>query len=515
MNHFAHLTIVSAAAALLVAGTPAQAQMTFDFEGENPLGSAVISGDLDSFVVTTEQAHGGTKSLKFDDSAIKAYESFTYDIPLENMTSGVISVSFYDAVGKHPSTGHGVTLNGGSIILEDANNPADFVAMETISFPYPTPSAPSYFATEGSVDRLIPGDRFDIAMNAPKSVGFHKVEFHVTPEMSRIYIDGAPATDVAGPGSTHTLRLRFMQDSPVNGGLPSNSNWVDTPRANGLSLATQPDWLFFDDISILQELPTVASHTMGFEVVDGAAEYDTPSVPASPGGPAVPANDNPYMENFVAKWGVVTSSTVVSSGAQAATFVNYPSPFQSVIFDVSNATAGATATIWFYDALGQNADFDKNNSIVIENGDNPAEFLALEINNWPYPYPATNPNNYYLTKGTPGSPAIGDLFSRGLPARSVGWHQVDIKLNATTSEIWLNGQRGTNNSGGDLFGPGLDKNLKIRIMADGASQGGFDNWTNATPMSALYQISRDPYVYYDDITLPIAPPASVGDWQMY
>src|SRR5690606_1729029 len=102
------------------------AQVLFDFEGADPFASTIISGDKANFAATIEQAHGGTKSLKFAPPALEAYKSFTYDVPMDTFTSGIISVWFYDAKGPAGS-GHGNTSTGGAIILEDKDNPADFV----------------------------------------------------------------------------------------------------------------------------------------------------------------------------------------------------------------------------------------------------------------------------------------------------------------------------------------------------------------------------------------------------
>src|SRR5690606_34503045 len=176
----------------------------FDFEGTDPFVSTIISGDKANFAATTEQAHGGSKSLKFDPPALEPYKSFTYDIPMDEFTSGVISVWFYDAKGDYNvgfATSHKV---GGSIILEDKNNLQDFVAVEINDAPYPVLGggpggpifAPAYYATEG-VESHGAGI-FDSGM-AKRTIGFHKVEFHVSETETKVYVDGIVSNMVGGP----------------------------------------------------------------------------------------------------------------------------------------------------------------------------------------------------------------------------------------------------------------------------------------------------------------------------
>ena len=52
-------------------------------------------------------------------------------------------------------------------------------------------------------------------------------------------------------------------------------------------------------------------------------------------------------------------------------------------------------------------------------------------------------------------------------------------------------------------------------MADDATVGGFGNYTTTGPFDLLYQVSTDPYVYYEDIPLPVPADASVTGWQLY
>lgn len=494
----------------LTVATPGAAQVTYDFEDDSFLDSSVVDGDTYFFTTSADFALSGNRSLKFDDPGPEPYENFTYDVPMDDFTSGVISVWFYDTRGGF-NTGHGTPLSGGSIILEDKNNPQDFVAIEVLSFPYGKGGAPAYYATEGTVDRLKPNDRFDIANLASRTVGLHKVEFHVSATDTRIFVDGTTSLEVAGPGSTATLRLRFMADSPSNWG--SAENWIIAP--NSESYALGEEWIYFDDISFDRELPSVETATQGFEIVDGTAEYDTAGEPTSPGGPGTPPNDNPYMNGFVNQWSVSTTASLAHSGFGSAYFANAVPPLKSVTFDLAGVTAGTSATLYFYDALGQNVDFDKNNSIILENADNPAEFIAVEILNWPYPYTAQD-KTYYCTEGIADNPAFGMFWSGCFPTRSIGWHKVEIGFYDTYSLVAVDDALGHRNDTSNIVrGPGVNKNLRLRLMADGATQGGSSNWTAVTPLTALYQVSNEPYVYYDDITLPIPPTAAVSDWQMY
>jgi len=506
------------AGTILLSSMSASGEVVFDFEAPNPLGSGVVGGDKAYFSVTSEQARNGSNSLKFEDAEAKPYENFTYELPFDDFTSGVVSLWFYDS--KTFNTQHDPKA-GGSVIVEDKDNPQDFVALEILSLMYPMPGFnPAYYATEGTVDRA-GASRFDSALPR-RAIGWHQVEFHISPTETTVFVDGIKATKVAGPGSAANLRLRFMADSPSNGG--GEKNWITQPRAESWWIGQE--WIYFDDITITRELPSLSIHSQDFEIFTGVATYDTPTIPESPGGPGVEGYDNEYMAGFVNQWAINTSSTAVHSGSQSFYFANAaPEPLKSITFDLTGVQAGTTATLYFYDALGQDSAFDKNNSILIEDANDPARFMGLEINNWPYPYSApTGQKTYFVVNGNPGSspgdPATGAFYSKGLFPRAIGWHTVEIGFYADYTNLYVDGHEARFiNSYDDDFGPargpGLDKSLRLRLMADGATQGGFTNWTNVDELTALYQISNDPYVYYDDITLPIPPPAAVSEWQLY
>jgi len=496
-------------AILAAAIAPACADITFDFETPGQLQSARVGGDLVSFATTTEHGHNSSAtSLKFVDLGPEPYENFTYDIPFDTFTSGIISLYIYDTRGSY-NLGHVSPKSGGSIIVEDKNNPQDFVAFEVLTYPYGGGGLiPAYYGTEGTVDRLKPNDRFDISSLPTRTIGFHKVEFHVSATDTRLFVDGRQATEVAGPGSTSQLRLRFMADSPSNGGTLSGQpeTWVTTPRDYSVYAG---EWLYFDDLRIARELPSVSVHTNGFEIISGTPEYDRAGEPGQPGTAGVPPHDNIYMSNFVNQWDVTTSATAVRTGAQAAWFSNETPNLRSITFDLTGAQANTTATVYFYDALGQDVGGDKDNSIIIENANDPAEFLAVEVNNWQYPYFAPI-KNYYLTEGT------GSFWSGTFPGRTIGWHKVEIGFYPTHTLIALDGFVGHRNNPANIaHGPGLDKPLRLRLMADGATQGGFGNWTTVNELTALYHMSTAPYVYYDNIMLPVPPAAAVSEWQLY
>lgn len=504
-----------AAIALLAWPAQASAELLFNFDSAHPLNSPVVSGYKQNFITTTEQARGGSgSSLKFAHNQPDPYASFTYDVPFDTFTSGIITVWFYDARGSF-NTGHGPAKSGGAIILEDKSHPADFVAVEALSYPYGKGGQPAYYGSEGIIDRLATGDRFDSASFPNRTMGFHKVEFHVSAAQTLVYVDGLPSAEVAGPGSGAALRLRFMADSPSNGGSQTD-NWITAPNATSAYLGTP--WLYFDDISFNRELPSAAVATQDFEIVAGSPEYDAAGVPASPGGPGYPPQNNPHMDGFVNQWDVTTTSTFVRSGEQAAYFANHTPPLRSIAFDLAEAPPGTTVTLWFYDAKGQDEAMDHDNSIIIESGNNPAEFLAVEINNWPYPY-GGGTKNYYLTESDGVSST--DFYSLALPARTLGWHKVEIGLYETYSQIAVDGQLGLRRGSGQpnntqiATGPGTDKSPKLRLLADGASQGGYGNWTTTDPLTASYRVSTEPYVYYDDISLPIPANAAVDEWSIY
>jgi hypothetical protein len=503
-----------------LAAIPVQATVTFDFESTNPLSNSLVSGNRNYFAVTTEQARSGNQSIKFVEGGPEPFESFTYDMPIA-MTSGTVSVWFYDARGLSAfQTNPFAAVYGGSIILEDANNPADFGAIEINELPY---GGGRYYGSEGVVDRGVLGNKFDSISFPNRSVGWHQVQFHVTPTSSTIFVDGQPAARVGAPGSNSNLRLRIMNGSAGNGsatpftpGLPPGyqPNWFTTAVPFTSAYSGSSVWVSYDDISFNAELPAVASHTQGFEIVSGTPEYDSAGFFMGP-----TPNDNPFMRQFVNQWDVTTTNTLVRSGNQAAYFRNAVPAFKSIVFDLSGAQPNTTATVWFYDTRGSNNPtfpiFDMGGAIMIENATDPSDFLAVEI--WTATYPTSgDPTpggpNYYLTRGRPTNP-IGSLFSRKFGNRTIGWNRVDIFLTNTTSQISVNGISDSDNSA-PVFGPGLNSGLRLRLMADSPTSGGFNNYTSINEVQVNYFQTLAPYVYYDDISLPI-PQAGVVDWAIY
>lgn len=495
--------LLSGAMAVALAGN-APAEVTFSFEEADPLAASLISGDKASFATDSTHARTGSKSVRFVGGPPAPFESWTYDVPFA-ITSGTITIWFYDARGESAVNFNPAAARwGGSVILEDADNPSDFGAVEICEFAYGGPAG-AYYATEGSVDRGVAGDRFDSNSLPGRTVGHHKIEFVVGPAETIVKVDGQAADEIRAPGGDgRTLRLRIMADSATAG---SSGNWV-TSTATGPRVTLTP-WIYYDDLSFDAELPAPASHTMGFEVVSGTAEYDTAGEYM-----VAPAHDNPNMAGFVNQWDVITSTAVARSGERAAYFAHPPATFQSLVFDLSAAAPGTTATVWFYDAEGPSTVFDKfGGSVIVESGLNPAEFLAVEIWNAPYPYGGGTPN-YYLTKGSAGTPNSGMLYSRKLGDRGIGWHKVEIGLYADYSLLFVDGETDAEGTG-IILGPGLDKSPKLRLMADSATSGGFSNWVGVDELQTAYVQSTDPYIFYDDITLPVAGNTSVADWAIY
>ena len=508
------LIMAMAAAATLAATAPAvAAPIVFDFEASNPLSSPVVSGDVKYFAATTEQARSGSKSLKFVEPGPEFFESFTYDVEPTAMTNGTVSVWFYDERGAAAFSANPVMARwAGSIILEDRNNPADFVAIEVNELPY---SGGRYFATEGNVDRGTAGDIFDsgVASTLARSVGWHKVTFTVGPTSSTVDVDGVAAVDVGGPGGDKTLRLRFMCGAAANGSAPVGTpglppgyqpNWYLTPAGTEFAPPAAKSWIYFDDIAIEATAPAAASHACGFEV----GEYDTFFIPHPV---PIPANDNARMRDFVNQWEAQTTG-IARTGSNVAYFRNSPAPFRSVAFDLSGVPAGGQASFWFYDARGpEGLQTAFGASFLIESGLNPEEFLSAEVWNFPYPMssdPTPGGPNYYLCPRPILAPSSG-FESRVFGNRTIGWHEVVITMGATESTMTIDGL-----GSATIKGPGLDKSPKLRLMADSASSGGYSNWRTVDPLMHIYFETLDPYVYYDDITIPTTA-ASVADWSVY
>jgi len=488
----------------------AAAQTTFDFEGPTPTNSPLISGDQANYIASTDQAISGTQSLKFDYSTPDAFQSWTYDMPF-TLTDGTISVWFHDSVGPEALG----TKFGGSIILENVNDPSDFIAVEIWNFPYPasgdpSPGVPNYYLTRSTnpsaamlYSRYF-GDR---------SIGFHQVVFNVTGAGSSVTVDGIQNANgagvVSGPGGTGGLRLRFMAWSATDGGF---GNWTtDTDPTPSIDIVSP--YITIDDLVITATAPAANTRAEGFEIESGTATYDAPTEFMGPSG-----FDNPFMKNLVPQWNPITEAARVHSGAQAFAFTNEDPVFKSLAIDLSSATPG-TITLNMYDTLGPDLGFDKiGGAVILEQTSNPANFIALEVWNAPYPAsadPSPGVANYYLTKGVGGSQATS-LYSRYFGDRTVGWNTVTIELGATSSKILVNGIENAN-LGGLVTGPGLNDGVTLRIMNDSPTCGGFTNYADpaTTELQYLYLGKTEPYLLFDDITVPVGGPSAAGDWNLY
>ena len=496
------------AAAFLTLASSASSQVVFDFEDPSWASSPIVGGDVANFVRTTDQALAGSHSLQFDYSNPDPFRSFTYDMPFE-LTEGTVSIWFYDALGAafvQDPPGPGTEM-GGAIILEDANNPADFGAIEINNFPYPFPFlTTSYYATEGEVDRGTTGG-FDSGFFGPRSIGWHQVTFNVGPTETTISIGASTSTIARAPGGDKTLRLRIMTGSPTLGG---QGNYINDPLSEGLSIPSRRDWVSYDDLAITATAPAANTHTNGFEIIGDIPEYD-----AAAEFMVSAANDNPFMQGWVGAYGPTTDAPFVRTGARAAKFIDQVPSFKSITFDLSGAQPG-TATIWFYDAFGPDDFFDKfGGSVMIEEGNEPGNFMAVEIWTAEYPFsgdPSPGAPNYYLTKqSVTGAPPVFD--SRYFGNRQVGWNRIDVVLTETTSRFIVNGIENADGAGNVVTGPGLDTNPKLRLMADSATAGGFSNYTTLPELDQVFLIKDADYVYYDSISLPLAA-SSVSDWQL-
>ncbi|MBI1293113.1 hypothetical protein GC173_18045 [bacterium] len=483
-------------AALLLAVGVVPAQTSFTFEDATPFADARWAGNEGDFAVSSAQNHegGGAQSLAFSYPSPPRFTSFTYEVPI-TLTEGTISVWFQDAVGAAGAVfpPGGTPEWGGSIILEDANNPADFGAVEICNLGY---GGSSYFGSEGTGDRQAASDTFDTGTFGTRTVGWHQVVFTVGATQSTVSVDGNTSVQIGAPGGDKTLRLRFMIGSASNGGF---GNWYTTVgEPTGWNVRLTP-WVTYDDVAFTATAPSAASASLGFE----SGEVDSPAVFMGPS-----KTDNPFMDGFVPAFGITTDVGLVHAGTQAAYFDNDILPFRSVTLDLSGSNEG-TATLWFYDSLGPDTSFDRTGgSIIIEDGSNPSNFMALEINNWPYPSssdPTPGVANYYLS-GSAG------FQSRYFGDRQVGWNRLDIVLTNGSSRFLVNGIENSQGTG-VLSGPGLSTSPKLRIMADSASSGGFSNWTTIDPLDVLYQQSSAPYVFYDEITVPAS--SSVSDWASF
>ena len=63
------------------------------------------------------------------------------------------------------------------------------------------------------------------------------------------------------------------------------------------------------------------------------------------------------------------------------------------------------------------------------------------------------------------------------------------------------------------LGPGLNTSPKLRLMGDSATSGGFANWVGLSEIGGNYVASTAPYVYYDDLFIPVV--LSARNWALY
>lgn len=503
-----------AAVAFATAAAVAPAVVTFDFEDPSQLDNALFGGDKKYFTTTTEQGDASANAFRFDYPTPDAFQSFTYDIPI-TMTDGTISLWFYDSVG--PVAGFAPTKWGGSIILEDASAPADFLAVEIWDGAYPpsgdpTPGAPNYFLSRGTATPTV-GASFNSRYFGDRSVGWHNVVFTLSGASSTVSVDGisnsegAP-TPLTGPGTTgKTLRLRFMAWSPTNGGA---ANWTTNPAPAALTI--DPDYVRLDDITFTATAPAPASATQGFEGAPPTAEFDIPVSPMSSS-----AIDNPNMHGFVPAFEVATDQT--HEGTQSAKFANQIPIKKGLTVDLSTATAGQI-TFRFYDAFGGDTSFDKlGGSVLVESISDPTNYIGFEVWNGPYPTSDFNggAKNYYAVRGgTPaGTPPV--FFSNYHGDRSVGWHTVTIDLSSASSKFMIDGVENLNGSG-LRTGPGLSTpgGIRLRFMIDCASVAGSGNYALNDELNQLYDLVKTPtYLYFDNLSLPISAPSAVQNWTVY
>lgn len=476
------------AAALLVAGSVASAQpvsMVLDFEGAQPLNNARVSGNTGSFSGSNTFAQTGNQSLLFTPPARYSFDSFTYDLPV-TMSTGTITVRLFDTVGN-PGTSPAFSWRL-SVVLEDANNPGDFGGLEIADLPY---GNGALYGVEGLVDYQAPGDKFDSG-SFPNIVapGWRTLTFNVAPTVSSVAVNGNTATDIAAPGSNKTLRLRFMADSATVGGFENWTTWT-----GATSFPAAPQLVYIDNIDFNAVTPAPAVATLDFETdtYDRISEFMV-----------APKLDIPEMRGFAPKWKINTNASFVDSGTQSCYFGGGVSPFQSFTVNIDDLQPG-TVTLWFYDTQGPSTAFNKfGGSIILENKNNVNQWQAVEIHNWPYPSsgdPTPGAPNYYLTRNA-GSGGPTSLFSRYFGNRQVGWNKVELILGASASRIRVNGIENSDGGGLSNINTALS-NLRLRIMGDSVSSGGFSSYTTIDELDVLYQDVNTPYVYYDSLSTDV------------
>jgi len=438
------------------------------------------------------------------DPGVQSFESFTY-ADATDMTSGTITVWFYDTDG-FAAVGNPFAAQWGlSILLEDADNPADFGAVEICDLPYSS----GYYASEGVGDRLKPNDRFYSGLPGPRAIGWHRVDFEISETISRIRVDGVLADEVAAPGGEKNLRLRIMADSATAGGF---GNWFTHPDGED-SWPAQPGLVLVDDIEFSAVLPNAQTRRLDFEVDNEIPDYDTIGEFMGP-----EAHNVTEMLGFVHLF--ETTDAQAHSGANAARFAGGFKPLRKVEFDLDDEVDEKTVLVNFYDLLGPNDDFDKvGGSIIVQSGTNPNHWIALEVWNAEYPFGGPVPN-YYLTARP--SPYGSGFFSGYFGDRSVGWHELKIELTADGSRMVLDG---VENAAGDgvIEGPGLDDDPRLIIMADSASLGGFSSWTDSAmwtdPLSPELDVltleKAADYLYFDDIDLGEPARNAAVHWDLF
>lgn len=498
-----HLRSGSAALAIsaaLLLSRQLSATTAFDFDASNPLGSALISGDRANVVTTATVARTGANSIAFQDNTVERAESSVFDLPVA-LTAGTISLWFYDT---YPTTTTATGKWGLSVILEDKNNAADFGALEIADL---NVGGRRYYASEGSTDRLAAG-KWDTAALPVRSIGWHQVVFTVGATQSTISVDGTAATVAAAPGGNKTLRLRLAGFSPS---LAGTSNYVTD--LVGDTHPAERNRVYVDDITFSATSPAVASASEGFEAPGGTPTYDN----AANG--LLPKNDNPYEQGFVNEFWINEDLAYVHSGTQSASFDPGSKRFRSLAFDLSGASPNTTATVWFYDSLGQDAGQNKfGGSILVEDGTNPQNWIAAEVWNFAFPYGAPAGQFRYFGSGS-ASAGGRYLDTKYYGFRSIGWHKVEIFLEATRSSIVLDGLE-NQRPAVIKYGPGLDKSPKLRLLFDSAAVGSTAglNYRTVDELDAIYDNSatiNTPYLYFDNITLPVSGPAGISEWSVY
>lgn len=500
----------AAIAALLATANPSHAQTVFNFDGPTPLTSPLISGDVSNFVVSTTQALSSPNSIRFVDNSPEPYESWTYDLPT-GFLNGTVSLWFRSDIDATPLLD--ANTWGASFLIEDADAPQDFGAVEISNSTFGPNSR--FWASEGTGDRLIAADTFDSNSLPTRDANWHQVVFTITPSITTIAVDGVEADEVAAPGSEisagvpRKLRFRHLAGSPKNGGF---SNWITNPNPASATTKAARNRVFIDDFQVVQTAPTASTASIGFEIVSGVADFDTPVIQS-----VAPKNNVAAQRGFVNKFRRDTTPANVRTGSGSATFDPGTKRLRKLVFDLASANPG-TISLKFYDALGPNTGQNKfGGSIVIQSGVDPSSWIAAEIWNFNFPQssdPTPGAPNYYLSRST--SPTAATFGSRYFGDRSVGWQTVEIDLTATTSKIRVNGIENSNGAG-ILTGPGLNTNPKLLLIADSASQGGFVNFVGVDELDALYDDSAtvtDDYVYFDDLSLPITS-TNVQDWTVY